>query len=260
MIAGPRARRKHELRTASQVLAPKPSAGHSRRLPPGQAGNHDMSDSRDWAQPFRQVHIFANLSPQEAERLLAMVERQVYRAGEVVFREGDARARMLLIRRGSVQLSRVDVFGATRPVATLMRGDLLGEGMMIGESVHSTTATAVLDTELVYLHRDRVREFFAGDHELEKRMMSSLLAEVVGRLDQQLFRTSGVTHAFSTGRTRTEHDLLGDGQVQAEAYFGLQTLRAMHNFEIGGVRLNAYPNLIKALAMVKKACAFANRD
>ena len=87
-----------------------------------------------------------------------------------------------------------------------------------------------------------------------------MLGEVVARVDQLLFRTSGVTHAFSTGKTRTEHDLLGDGLVQAEAYFGLQTLRAMSNFEIGGVRLNAYPNLIKALAMVKKACALANLD
>jgi aspartate ammonia-lyase len=241
------------------VLAREAFCGDSRALP-GVPGALSMTDSRDWAQPFRQVHIFANLTPAEAERLLAKVERMIYREGETIFREGDPRARMLLIRKGRVQLSRVDVFGAVRPVAALVRGDLLGEGMMIGDSVHSTTATALVDTEVVFLHRDRVHEFFGGDHALEKRMMSSLLAEVVGRLDQQLFRTSGVTHAFSTGKTRTEHDLLGDGQVQSEAYFGLQTLRAMHNFEIGGVRLNAYPNLIKALAMVKKACAFANRD
>ncbi len=210
--------------------------------------------------PFLQIHIFANLTPAEAQRLLALVERRTYRAGEQIFAQGDARARMLLIRKGRVELTRVDVYGAVRPVTTLVRGDLLGEGMMIGDSVHSTTATAVVDTELQFLHRDQVRAFVGQDHELEKRMLSSLLAEVVGRLDQQLFRTSGVTHAFSTGRTRTEHDLLGDGQVQAEAYFGLQTLRAMHNFEIGGVRLNAYPNLIKALALVKKACALANQD
>ncbi len=219
-----------------------------------------MTDRPDWARAFRQVHIFANLSDQEAERLLALVERRTYGEGEAIFTEGDPRARMLLIRRGRVELTRADAYGARRSVVTLVRGDLLGEGMMIGDSVHSTTATAMAETEVVFLHRDRVRAFVNGNPEMEKRMLSSLLGEVVARVDQLLFRTSGVTHAFSTGKTRTEHDLLGDGLVQAEAYFGLQTLRAMSNFEIGGVRLNAYPNLIKALAMVKKACALANLD
>ncbi|MCB9877325.1 MAG: aspartate ammonia-lyase [Planctomycetes bacterium] len=218
-----------------------------------------MTEPLDWAQAFRQVHIFANLTSTEVDRLLREVQHTTYREGEVLFREGDARARLLLLRRGRVELTRNDVYGDRRVVSTMVRGDLLGEGMMI-ESVHSTTATATTDVEVSFLHRDRVLAFLGGDDGLEKRMLQSLLGEVVGRVDQLLFRTTGVTHAFSTGRTRTEHDLLGDGEVQAEAYFGVQTLRALSNFDIGGVRLNAYPNLIKALAMVKKACAFANRD
>jgi aspartate ammonia-lyase len=219
-----------------------------------------MTELRDWAESLRQVHIFRNLDPVEADRLLAQAEHLGYREGEVLFREGEPRMRLLLIRRGRVQLTRIDAYGDPRPVVTLVRGDLLGEGMMIGDSVHSTTATAIADTEVVFLHRDAVRAFVGQDDGLEKRMLQSLLAEVVGRVDQLMFRTSGVVHAYSTGRTRSEHDLLGEGQVQAEAYFGLQTLRAMSNFDIGGVRLHAYPNLIKALAMVKKACALANRD
>ncbi len=219
-----------------------------------------MTDRNDWAQQFRQAQIFANLSPDETERLLAVVERRSYREGEVLFAEGEARARLFSVLRGRVVLTRTDAYGAARHVVTMMRGDLLGEGMLIDGSVHSTTATAASDVEVAFLHRDKMRAVVASDDRFEKRMLSSLLAEIVGRFDQMLFRTSGVTHAFSTGKTRMEHDLLGDGPVQKEAYFGLQTVRALANFDIGGVRLNAYPNLIKALALVKKACAFANRD
>ena len=214
----------------------------------------------DWTQSFRQAHIFANLTEEEAKRLLSMVEQVSFQAGETVFSEGDPRARLMLIRRGRIGLTRVDVTGSPRQVATLVRGDLLGEGMLIGESVHSTTAIAEVKTEVVFLHRDKLREFIGDDHALENRMLATQLAEVVSRVDQLMFRTSGLTHAFSTGLTRSEHDLLGDGQVQAEAYFGLQTLRALSNFDIGGVRLNAYPNLVNSLAMVKKACALANLD
>jgi aspartate ammonia-lyase len=60
--------------------------------------------------------------------------------------------------------------------------------------------------------------------------------------------------------TRLEHDLLGDKAVPAAAYYGVQTARALENFHISGVKLVLYPNLIKALAMVKMAAARANFD
>jgi len=60
--------------------------------------------------------------------------------------------------------------------------------------------------------------------------------------------------------TRIEHDLLGDLAVPADAYYGVQTARALENFQISGVELRLYPNFIKGLAMVKLAAARANHD
>ncbi|WOG26473.1 aspartate ammonia-lyase [Endozoicomonas sp. 8E] len=59
---------------------------------------------------------------------------------------------------------------------------------------------------------------------------------------------------------RIEHDLLGEAPVPQEAYYGIQTQRALENFNISGVTLNHFSNIPKALAMVKKSCALANRD
>jgi len=65
---------------------------------------------------------------------------------------------------------------------------------------------------------------------------------------------------MSNTTTRIEHDLLGDKAVPIDAYYGVQTARGLDNFHISGVRLSLYPNLIKALAMVKMAAARANVD
>jgi aspartate ammonia-lyase len=59
---------------------------------------------------------------------------------------------------------------------------------------------------------------------------------------------------------RIEHDLLGDKQIPDDAYYGVQTARAMENFHISGVPLSQYPDLIRALAIVKLAAARANYD
>ena len=60
--------------------------------------------------------------------------------------------------------------------------------------------------------------------------------------------------------TRTEHDLLGDKQVPAEAYYGVQTARALENFRISGLSIDRYPEFIDALALVKIAAARANAE
>ena len=59
-------------------------------------------------------------------------------------------------------------------------------------------------------------------------------------------------------KTRTEKDSLGEKQVPAGVYYGIQTLRAVENYPISGLR--AHPMLIRAMGMIKKAAAMANRE
>jgi aspartate ammonia-lyase len=58
--------------------------------------------------------------------------------------------------------------------------------------------------------------------------------------------------------TRTERDLLGEKQVPADAYWGVQTARALENFRISTAKMDTYPEFIDAFAMVKLAAARAN--
>ena len=58
--------------------------------------------------------------------------------------------------------------------------------------------------------------------------------------------------------TRPSTTCSATSDVPADAYYGVQTARALENFHISGVELRLYPNLIKAFAMVKLAAARAN--
>src|SRR3954467_1449404 len=57
---------------------------------------------------------------------------------------------------------------------------------------------------------------------------------------------------------RTEHDLLGNKKVPANAFYGVQTARALENFQISNVSMNSYPEFVDAFAIVKLAAARAN--
>ncbi|KAA0560830.1 aspartate ammonia-lyase [Bacillus sp. CH30_1T] len=57
---------------------------------------------------------------------------------------------------------------------------------------------------------------------------------------------------------RIEKDFLGEKEIPADVYYGIQTLRAVENFPITGYTIHI--EMIKALAIVKKAAALANMD
>ena len=59
---------------------------------------------------------------------------------------------------------------------------------------------------------------------------------------------------------RVESDLLGELQVPADAYYGVQTQRALNNYKISSTRMSDYPEYIIAMAYVKMAAAQANGE
>ena len=65
---------------------------------------------------------------------------------------------------------------------------------------------------------------------------------------------------MSETKFRVESDLIGELQVPIDAYYGVQTQRALNNYKISNTRMCDYPEYIIALAYVKMAAAAANAE
>jgi CRP-like cAMP-binding protein len=101
--------------------------------------------------------------PRTSLKLLKYMEPvETYRAGEVVFREGEHGKTMYLVKAGNVDLRILE-----RTVETLEAGDILGEMALLDNEARSATAVAATDCQLVVIDNDKflylVREtpFFA---------------------------------------------------------------------------------------------------
>ncbi len=66
--------------------------------------------------------------------------------------------------------------------------------------------------------------------------------------------------ASPSSPTRVERDFLGQKTIPAEAYWGVRSARAVENFPISGQTVAQMPELVRALAFVKKAAAQANAE
>jgi energy-coupling factor transporter ATP-binding protein EcfA2 len=103
---------------------------------------------------------------------------------------------------------------------------------------------------------------------LDPEMINEVL-DVMVELAQEGMTMMCVTHEMGFARKvanrvifmdQGEHDLLGDREVPSAAYYGVHTLRALENFDITGISIAVYPDLIRALAQIKQAAAQANQQ
>jgi aspartate ammonia-lyase len=179
----------------------------------------------------------------------------------MLFSQGDERRIMALVVSGAVAIEK-SLNGRPVRVATLGAGEAVGEGLLLNDKAHGTSARALTDTSVLLLSREHVAQMIRESPALYAALVGHAARAIAHRLsavDATLFGR-GRALGFGGKRTRIEHDLLGEREVPEEALYGVQTLRAMENFPITGVPLREFPSLIDALAAVKEAAALANAE
>ncbi len=181
--------------------------------------------------------------------------------GDVLYAVGEARAFFAVILSGSVAIELAHD-GAVTCLATLGSGEVVGEGILLDDTHHGTTARVLEPTEAVLFRMKELAPLLKNTPHLHAALLSKAARAIAQRLKGASATLSGRGRAvgFGGNTTRREHDLLGERDVADAVLYGVQTLRALENFPITGVPLREFPALIVALAQVKEAAALANRD
>lgn len=202
------------------------------------------------------IELFKGLNAAEIELIAAEAQLRIIRQGEHLFRENEARREIFLIADGKVELYKTSAFGDEQRITFFGRFDFLGEGSLMEDSPHSTSARAAEDSTILSLNK----ELFRASGSIALVILSNITKVVSRRMRYANAKAMNLTAQYESGKTRLEHDLLGDREVPYEYYYGIQTLRALENFNISGITLSFFPDFINALAMVKMAAAKANHE
>jgi aspartate ammonia-lyase len=212
------------------------------------------------AETILKLPALQDLEAEQAARIAELFSRHSFMAGEVIHREGDRRDRLVLIETGVVEILRVVEGKPSVPLITYGAGDALGEGVILSDSVYATTAVAKVPVDSLVADGDQLRAVLDSDAAVKASIYGRLLDNLLARMSRLAPQGTPGAMELVSGDTRSERDLLGEKDVPADAYFGVQTARALENFQITGVPISLYPDFIAAFAMVKIAAAKANRD
>lgn len=213
------------------------------------------------AEALRSTSFLEGFTDAHLWKLARHVTPLDFQAEDLLFSEGEKRRRFMILTGGAVAIEKSSDGRSTRLV-TLGAGEAVGEGLLLDDSPHGTTARAIMPGTAMVLQREQLDEITREAPQL----YAALVARAARAISMRLRRADatlvgrGRVLGFGGHRTRTEHDLLGDRDVPFEALYGVQTLRALENFPITGIPLREFPVLIEAIAAVKEASAQANHE
>jgi aspartate ammonia-lyase len=210
---------------------------------------------------LRGISFLEGLTDSAYHQLARLVTPVRYKADEILFEEGAPRSFLAMVVSGAVAIEKQM---NSRPIrlVTLGAGEAVGEGLLLDDSKHGTSARALQTTVALVLRTEKVQDMLREHPQL----YAALVGKAARAISQRLAATDativgrGRTLGFGGRRVRVENDLLGDREVPDDALYGVQTLRALENFPITGVALREFPSLVEALAAVKEAAALANSE
>jgi CRP-like cAMP-binding protein len=96
-----------------------------------------------------------------------------YRAGDVLFREGEGGEEMFVIQSGAVQITK-RAGGEERSLATLGRGEFLGEMAILNGKPRTATATVLEDTRMLVIDAKTLQTMITKSPEIAMRLIKKL--------------------------------------------------------------------------------------
>src|SRR5690606_6579443 len=190
---------------------------------------------------LKRIELFKGLSENKLDVITQKIEVENHKTGAMIFNENNIRQNLYIIYDGEVELFKRTTYGVEKRLSIFSKYDFLGEGALMDDSPHSTSARTTINTTTFALSRDKFKELIVEQSDIALDILSRIARVISRRISSANTRVVNLAAQYQSGRTRSEHDLLGDRDVPHEFYYGIQTLRALENFNISGITLNFHP-------------------
>lgn len=141
--------------------------------------------------------VFADMTPDEREQVMTLLERETYPAGKIILREGDSTQLLWIIVSGRCEVFILRRDGTENRLAILEPGAVFGEMSFFHPAPHSANVRALTEVEVMRLSRekfDRLHDFAPGASCKIAANTAGIIADRLRRMDEwvrELVENSG---------------------------------------------------------------------
>lgn len=141
----------------------------------------EMLEAEDVLPILSKISILAGLSSDQLNKLIELLEKVSYSAGQKIFEQGAEPSYIYIVKSGKVKLI-VSKDGTDLELIVFEEGHCFGEASIIGVQPHAVTAIATEETELIVLSRKALLSVYHMDLELFALLIMNIAREVCRRL------------------------------------------------------------------------------
>jgi CRP/FNR family cyclic AMP-dependent transcriptional regulator len=149
---------------------------------------------------FKDKHAFDVQAFLDSAGVARKVAR--YRRSEKIYSQGDPTKSVEYIQKGGVKLSVVNEVGKEAVVAILGPGDFFGEGCLVGQTVCTATATAIIPASILFIEKKEMMRVLREEHAFSDRFIYYILGRNI-RVEEDL-----VDQLFNSSEKRLARTLL----------------------------------------------------
>jgi len=126
---------------------------------------------------FKSASVLADLPADDLEILMANKSEQVYKKGEVIFREGAFPSGIFYIVEGKVKKYKLDNDAKEKIIYVANRGELLGYHAILSEDRYPDCAAALEESRIAFIPKEDFLETLDRSKVLSKRLLKTLSHE-----------------------------------------------------------------------------------
>src|SRR5213075_1907251 len=174
------------------------------------------------------------VTPQELAAVLQRGTAVLYKPTDTLFRESAPREWLGLVMEGDIDLVHGQ-HGDDVLIGVAQPGAIIGEGVMLDETPHSTSAITHEGAKVWQISRKELERVRTEKPDVFYRIVGRIAGGLSERLRLATERLAKERGPATLTNFRREHDSLGERDVPNHAYYGVQTVRAIENFRFSGI-------------------------
>ena len=129
---------------------------------------------------IRKVELFNNLTDEELNVVAEKMKIESYEKESILFSENNPHEVLFIIYEGEVELFKRTPFGQEKRLAFFSKYDFLGEGSLVDDSPHSTSARTLLNTKVIIIDKFELTNLSNKHGEIAVKLYSTI-SRVISR-------------------------------------------------------------------------------
>lgn len=131
---------------------------------------------------LKHISIFSDTSGEDLDKIASEMKRKEYKAGELIFREGDPGDELFVVVSGGVSVYIVDKENKEVILSEIRTGNFFGEMSIVEQAPRSANCRVIEDSVFLVMHTDDFTRIIHTMPECAVKIMNKMLAITVQRL------------------------------------------------------------------------------